>query len=801
MNRSRVSVFRLMICLVWPGLPLAAGEPTYPVTLTPVVIPQLRQEAVRHLYMNPEGILYVATDSRLLIRRDDRVTVNNLKVTAMRGDSQGRLWLGADKVLMLFDLQGIGKVVDGSENWGKPEALHWADGRLWFASSEQLVTYSPERGFQIVADHPRQSPPRQILPLNEQKGYFVTDDGLYRRHGKSVRQLIPRQGALARDHSGWFWFAADKLYRWREGESPRPMDSGFRALRVDILAVDRSNILWAASETGLRRIDSRLGSVQGVTFMGDSFPVSCLAWDVDGRLALGNRYGVFIQRAHGLSQRPLPETNPAVTSHSEGDVVHIDIRAKGLVSDTRFAYRLQPLENEWQQTGIGRIHYRGLRPGTYRFQVASLPLASGDPELLENQLVEVPASPGILLPLLAGAGGLGLVLLLLWRRRRKAGGQRVVLGGPGRGDVTEPSSISFSDSPEQGRLLVVDDHESNLQVIGQHLRRHHITCARSGREALALLENGDFQLVLLDVMMPGMSGYEVCEALRKAHAMEKLPVLFLTVRNRTEDMVRGFRAGANDYLTKPISRQELLARVEMHLKLRHYHQMMEAKQRLLQKEVELERVSRLSRESELKLLHAQIKPHFLQNTLTTISHLCLSSPGDAVAMLGELSTLMRQSVHGMPREWWPLDDEMQAVHAFCNIQRRRFPDRLTLVLPNRDRLPHVKVPCFLIQPLVENAVVHGFREVEKLEVSLELTYLDSHLQVMVTNDGEQSLGEVKDLLREDHALGNIQQRLQLLFNESLDYRFRDGKHHFGFRIAVQGVSRGGKHEGATRARD
>ncbi|CAN2039524.1 two-component system, sensor histidine kinase and response regulator [Candidatus Magnetomoraceae bacterium gMMP-15] len=118
-------------------------------------------------------------------------------------------------------------------------------------------------------------------------------------------------------------------------------------------------------------------------------------------------------------------------------------------------------------------------------------------------------------------------------------------------------------------LLIVDDEPINLQVLKNQLSRDYlITLATNGREALEAVKNQQFDLVLLDVMMPGMSGYEVCQLMRKEYLANELPVIMLTAKNQVEDMVAGFRAGANDYLTKPFSKEELLARVETHLRFK-----------------------------------------------------------------------------------------------------------------------------------------------------------------------------------------------------------------------------------------
>lgn len=121
---------------------------------------------------------------------------------------------------------------------------------------------------------------------------------------------------------------------------------------------------------------------------------------------------------------------------------------------------------------------------------------------------------------------------------------------------------------KQIRILVVDDDPINLRVLQSQLAlaQYDVVQAMDGDQALRLLERGEqFDLVLLDVMMPRVSGYEVCQTLRSRYPAYQLPVVMLTAKNQLEDLVIGFGCGANDYLTKPFSKDELLSRVQSHL--------------------------------------------------------------------------------------------------------------------------------------------------------------------------------------------------------------------------------------------
>jgi PAS domain S-box-containing protein len=119
-------------------------------------------------------------------------------------------------------------------------------------------------------------------------------------------------------------------------------------------------------------------------------------------------------------------------------------------------------------------------------------------------------------------------------------------------------------------ILVVDDEPINLQVVANHLSLHNyvIVQANNGMEALAKIQNGlRPALIILDVMMPKMSGYEVCKKIREQFPANEMPVVMLTAKNQVSDLVEGLGSGANDYLTKPVSKHELLARIRTHIQL------------------------------------------------------------------------------------------------------------------------------------------------------------------------------------------------------------------------------------------
>src|SRR6056297_2566272 len=119
-------------------------------------------------------------------------------------------------------------------------------------------------------------------------------------------------------------------------------------------------------------------------------------------------------------------------------------------------------------------------------------------------------------------------------------------------------------------ILMVDDVPKNLQVLGNILSKegYKISAALNGEQALKILQKAKPDLILLDIMMPGLSGYDVLEKIRADETVRDIPVIFLTAKTEKEDIIQGIEMGAMDYVTKPFNSTELLARVNNHIELK-----------------------------------------------------------------------------------------------------------------------------------------------------------------------------------------------------------------------------------------
>src|SRR5277367_7201436 len=160
----------------------------------------------------------------------------------------------------------------------------------------------------------------------------------------------------------------------------------------------------------------------------------------------------------------------------------------------------------------------------------------------------------------------------------------------------------MTNVPEKRTVLVVDDAPANIQVVHAILKDDYkIRVATSGAKALDLMKVKPFpDLVLLDVMMPEMDGYEVCAILKASPETKDIPVIFLTGKTEADDETRGFKVGAVDYIHKPFSPAVVKARVHTHLVLR------EAREQLARQLLTINNELEMAREIQLSILPHEV---------------------------------------------------------------------------------------------------------------------------------------------------------------------------------------------------
>ncbi|AFM41581.1 PAS domain S-box [Desulfosporosinus acidiphilus SJ4] len=323
----------------------------------------------------------------------------------------------------------------------------------------------------------------------------------------------------------------------------------------------------------------------------------------------------------------------------------------------------------------------------------------------------------------------------------------------------------ISDNKRKYSILAADDDVASLTALFNILDNegYYVKALNSGEDVLQELQKcPEYNLVILDIMMPKLSGYEVLKRIRKRFHAIDMPVLLLTAKARPDDLQAGFDAGANDYLTKPFEALELKARVKTLVQLK-------------------ESVSELVAK-ELSFLQAQIKPHFLYNTLNVITALCNKAPLRAKELLYDFSDYLRgsfdfENLNGMT----PLSTELSTIQAYLSIEMERFENKLRVEY-DIDETLDISVPLLTIQPLVENAIRHGIlKKAKGGTLKLSIKNRDKYVIIKVQDDG---IGippdKLADLLNSKISqvgvgLKNIQRRLMLSYGEGLDIQSEENQ--------------------------
>ncbi|MCD9024632.1 ATP-binding protein [Cohnella silvisoli] len=312
-------------------------------------------------------------------------------------------------------------------------------------------------------------------------------------------------------------------------------------------------------------------------------------------------------------------------------------------------------------------------------------------------------------------------------------------------------------------ILIAEDDAASMKALLNLLTDEDaaIETVRDGRHAMDRIDSRrKYDLVILDIMMPGMTGLQVLRGIREHFSMIELPVLLLTAKTRKEEIRAGLEAGANDYIAKPFESEELIARVHTLLQLRTS-------------------VGALVT-AELSFLQAQIKPHFLYNALSVISSLSTREPGRSKELLLYLSDYLRGCFSFDNQDGLiSLAEELRTVEAYLTIEKERFKERLTVIYdidPDID----IAVPMLMIQPLVENAVRHGLMgRVEGGTVRLSVRQEQDCVRLIVEDDGAGiEENRLEELLRggTDRGVGltNINKRVQAIYGTGLQIESRPG---------------------------
>lgn len=343
----------------------------------------------------------------------------------------------------------------------------------------------------------------------------------------------------------------------------------------------------------------------------------------------------------------------------------------------------------------------------------------------------------------------------------------------------EAKDISIEKDQDKYNILVVEHDVMNFKALINNLSLYNYTVkgVKKGKDALKLINNGvKFDVIILNIMMPDISGYEILKKIRGKYLPVELPVLLLTSRKHIEDISAGFKLGANDYLSKPFEPEELNARVNSLINMKKAVNSVVA--------------------SELSFLQAQIKPHFIYNALSVISSLSLIEPSKAKELILDLSDYLRGSFDFESKEGLTtLKRELNLVKAYLAIEQARFKERLCVEFDIKEI--SCTIPMLSIQPLVENAVRHGIMPmISGGKIWISVKEEDKYIKICVRDNGvgidEERLNNILSGKVENGSVGikNIHRRLIKLYGRGIKVsRGKENGTKVEFNIPY-GISRG-----------
>lgn len=302
-------------------------------------------------------------------------------------------------------------------------------------------------------------------------------------------------------------------------------------------------------------------------------------------------------------------------------------------------------------------------------------------------------------------------------------------------------------NPAESLILIVDDTPANLRLLSHVLNKKgykHIE-ASNGKEAVQLARENEPDLILLDIMMPDMDGYEVIKEIKSNDHTEDIPIIFLSSLTDTDDKVEGFKSGGVDYITKPFQKEETLARINTHLKIRSLQKQLSERIKVLrQREIELSRLNQ--KKDDL----VRMVSHDIKNPLTGIIGLVkLMRESDKISAEEQKQMLSVVEESGsnllnMVRE--VLDRESKKSEPetldYSTVQVAELMERVISMNKAKSLLKEISL-SFKVQPKKLEAVI------DENKIEIAVNNLVSNALKFTPSKGEV---KVKASLNDDHLL-------------------------------------------------
>ncbi|MEA3288872.1 MAG: hybrid sensor histidine kinase/response regulator [Campylobacterota bacterium] len=253
-------------------------------------------------------------------------------------------------------------------------------------------------------------------------------------------------------------------------------------------------------------------------------------------------------------------------------------------------------------------------------------------------------------------------------------------------------------------ILVVDDNESNIDVLLSILKEYDIIAALDGNTALDILSQEKVDMILLDIMMPEIGGFEVCEAIKSDPVTQKIPVVFISAKDTIEDIQKGFELGAVDYVSKPFNPIELKSRIKTHLRLRSYEQDLEK-----QVKHELEK----SKDKDKLIFH--------QNKLTSMGEMINNIAHQWRQPLSQINSallIIDDEFYNMKIDNETLEEKLTEIESLTQYMSNTIDDFKDFFEHNKEK------KLFHIKDCIDNTVsiISGALEYNVIELEIDIEY-------------------------------------------------------------------------------
>ncbi|MEG4486188.1 EAL domain-containing protein [Microcoleus sp. D2_18a_B4] len=302
-------------------------------------------------------------------------------------------------------------------------------------------------------------------------------------------------------------------------------------------------------------------------------------------------------------------------------------------------------------------------------------------------------------------------------------------------------------------ILIVDDNPNNLKLLFDFLKESgfKVLVAKDGESAIEKLQEVSPNIILLDVMMPGMDGFETCYRLKASVATKDIPVIFMTALTDRVDKVKGLSMGAVDYITKPFQQEEVLARVQLHLRLRNLTKTLEEQNVLLKEEIE----ARKEAEAALQKLTSELEERVASQT-AELRQACNELQQAQVQLLEREEKLGHYAFHDalteLPNRAWFMNRLQQAI----DLSYRREDYVYAVLFIDLDRFK-----------VVNDSLGHLVGDQLLKSVARQLQVCLRHTDAVARFGGDEFvilLEDIKDIDEPTRAAERIQNQLRQPFN-------------------------------------